>query len=235
VPSGTIWDVVKAIGPLAAGQSVTCRCLPLHRPAANSCNIGGFASHDVFACLPSRGRACLGGLAVLGLLLPGCTPAHRQASWALYPLPRSHPHDGLAVVSQPDGYGLHIWIDADLREKGICQPRWRPDAARLFNGNGSAPFSSGLATREEFFQAVARRDVRRALRQQSEALCREREPQRSFRWQEPPRDASQVKEELLPLLEEHDLLSDPEAIEQQENQLLNPGQPDQTNGSADRQ
>jgi len=194
-------------------------------------------------CLLRFRRASLGTVAaVLGLLASGCAPAHRRASWAIYPLPRQQPHDGVAVVSQPDGYGLHIWIAADLSESGICQPRWRPDAARLFNGNGTAPFSSGLATREEFFQAVARGDVRRMLRRESEALCRKRAAQRSFRWQEPPRQADQVREESFPLLQEHELLSDPKAIEKLENQLLKPpapaqppANPPQTRGSATRQ
>ncbi len=183
-------------------------------------------------------RLTAGGLAVLGLVATGCTPAQRRASWAVYPLPRQQPHDGVAVVNQPDGFGLHIWIDADLSESGICQPRWRPDAARLFNGNGSAPFSSGLATREEFFQAVARRDVRRTLRRESEALCKARAAQRKFRWQEPPRQPDQVREEPFPLLQEHELLSDPKAIEKLENQLLKPpapAKPPQTKGSATRQ
>ncbi|WP_186697453.1 hypothetical protein [Cyanobium sp. NS01] len=159
--------------------------------------------------------------ALAGLLLSaGCVPAHRQASWAIFPLQRSVPHDGLAVVSQPDGYGLHIWIDTDTRESGICQPRWTPDPARLFNGNGTAPFSSGLASRQEFFQAVARSDVRRALRQQSEALCQEADPKRSFRWLEPPLTPEQVQVEAFPLLEEPDLLSDPAAVLEQEEAFL---------------
>lgn len=174
---------------------------------------------------------------MLALVASGCAPAHRRASWAIYPLARHQSHDGLAVVNQPDGFGLHIWIDVDISESGICQPRWRPDPARLFNGNGTAPFSSGLATREEFFQAVARRDVQRALRRESEALCKARAAERSFRWQEPPRRPEEVKEETFPLLQEHELLSDPEAIEQQESQLLNPppAAAPQTNGSATRQ
>jgi hypothetical protein len=105
--------------------------------------------------------------AVWLLLLAGCGPTQRTATWSIYPLPRRVPHDGLAVVSQPDGYGLHIWIETDTRRQGLCQPRWTPDAARLFNGNGSAPFSAGLAPRQEFFDAVARQDVRRALRRLS--------------------------------------------------------------------
>lgn len=180
----------------------------------------------------------LGGLAVLTSVITGCTPAHQRASWAMYPLQRQQPHDGVAVVNQPDGFGLHIWIDADLSESGLCQPRWRPDAARLFNGNGSAPFSSGLATREEFFQVVARRDVRRLLRRESEALCKGRAAQRRFRWQEPPRQPDQVREESFPLLQEHELLSDPKAIEKLENQLLKPpaaAKPPQAKGSATRQ
>ena len=31
--------------------------------------------------------------------------------------------------------------------------RWLVDPARLFNGNGTAPFSSGVASRTEFFEA----------------------------------------------------------------------------------
>ena len=155
-------------------------------------------------------------------LLSACVPAHRHPSWAIYPLQRVVPHDGLAVVSQPDGYGLHIWLDTDTRQAGRCQPRWNADAARLFNGNGTAPFSSGLAPRQEFFTAVARADVSRALRRQSEALCRERAPRSSFSWLEPPRNAKEIKAEPYPLLEEPDLLSDPNAVLEQEERLLEP-------------
>ena len=157
-----------------------------------------------------------------GLVLTGCMPAHLRPSWTLYPLERHQRHDGLAVVSQPDGYGLHIWIETDPTISGVCQPRWIVDAARLFNGNGSAPFSAGLAPRQEFFAAIARADVRRALRQQSQALCQERAPRRSFRWLEPPRSPQEVKIESFPLLEESDLLSDPAAVQEQEDQLLKP-------------
>ena len=136
---------------------------------------------------PFRRRPALATALATGLstafgagLLSACVPAHRHPTWAIYPLQRRMPHDGLAVVSQPDGYGLHIWIDTDTRQSGSCKPRWSADAARLFNGNGTAPFSSGLAPRQEFFQAVARQDVRRALRQQSEALCQQQSPRSSF-------------------------------------------------------
>jgi hypothetical protein len=177
-----------------------------------------------FRRLPPLGRALATALATgLGAsVLSACMPAHRHPTWAIYPLSRRLPHDGLAVVSQPDGYGLHIWIDTDTRQSGRCQPRWSADAARLFNGNGTAPFSSGLAPREEFFQAVARADVRRALREQSEALCRERAPRTSFSWVEPPRSAQEIKPESYPLLEEPDLLSDPNAVLEQEERLLQP-------------
>ena len=158
----------------------------------------------------------------LGLGLTGCMPAHLRPSWSIYPLERHQRHDGLAVVSQPDGYGLHIWIETDTSTPGLCQPRWIVDAARLFNGNGTAPFSSGLAPRQEFFAAVARADVRRALRQQNQDLCQERAPRRSFRWLEPPRSPQEVKTENFPLLEQSDLLSDPAAVEEQEDQLLKP-------------
>jgi hypothetical protein len=85
---------------------------------------------------------------------------------------------------------------------------------------------------------VARRDVRRLLRRESEALCKGRAAQRRFRWQEPPRQPDQVREESFPLLQEHELLSDPKAIEKLENQLLKPpapAKPPQTKGSATRQ
>ncbi|MCP9849599.1 hypothetical protein KBY88_07200 [Cyanobium sp. Morenito 9A2] len=157
--------------------------------------------------------------AVLGLALAACVPAHRRASWSHFPLPRNQPHDGLAVVSQPDGYGLHIWLETDTRTAGVCRPRWVVDAARLFNGNGSAPFSSGLAPRAEWFEAVARQDVRDALRRELEALCRERAPRSSWSWVEPPRRPEQVTAEPFPLLEEKQLLADPEQVRRQEDAM----------------
>ena len=96
----------------------------------------------------------------VALLLGACAAPKEPPSWRLFPLERHSPHDGVAVVNQPDGYGLHIYLETDTSFPGVCRPRWLPDPARLFNGNGSTPFSSGLATREEFFDAVARRDVR---------------------------------------------------------------------------
>ncbi|MEB3275607.1 MAG: hypothetical protein VKM92_01460 [Cyanobacteriota bacterium] len=165
----------------------------------------------------------LAGPLLLGILA-GCMPAQRRASWAMYPLQRRVPHDGLAVVSQPDGFGLHLWVDTDTSRQGVCRPRWSPDPARLFNGNGTAPFSSGLASRAEFFAAVARPDVRRALRAQSEALCRERAPRSSFAWLEPPRNAKQVRNPSFPLLEEPELISDPNEVLRREGELLNQGQ-----------
>ncbi len=137
-------------------------------------------------------------------------PAHRSATWTIYPLQRSQPHDGLAVVNQPDGYGLHIWLSTDTREAGVCKPRWLVDPARLFNGNGSRPFSTGLASREEFFEAVNRQDVQRAMRQELQALCRKRAPKARWQWTAPPRSAAEVSAPTFPMLEERDLLSPPE-------------------------
>ena len=181
--------------------------------------------HGRSVVIPARKQLALASTlaSLIGTALLGaCVPAHRHPSWAIYPLQRRMPHDGLAVVSQPDGYGLHIWIDTDTRQSGSCKPRWNVDAARLFNGNGTAPFSSGLAPRQEFFIAVARADVRRALRSQSEALCREQAPRSPFIWLEPPRSATEFKPEAYPLLEEADLLSDPNAVLEQEERLLQP-------------
>jgi len=116
----------------------------------------------------------------------------------------------LAVVNQPDGYGLHIWLATDTREAGVCKPRWLVDPARLFNGNGSRPFSTGLASREEFFEAANRKDVQRALRQELQALCRQRAPKARWQWTAPPRSAAEVTAPAFPMLEERDLLSPPE-------------------------
>ena len=178
---------------------------------------------------PCRSGQCrlLSALLVFPLLLgslAGCMPAHRRASWAIYPLQRRVPHDGLAVVSQPDGYGLHLWVDTDTSQQGSCRPRWNVDPARLFNGNGTAPFSSGLATRQEFFAAMARDDVRRALRAQSAALCQARAPRSRFIWLEPPRSGDQVSNPRFPMLEGPELISDPNEVQRREGELLN--QPD---------
>ena len=137
----------------------------------------------------------------------GCVPAHRSATWTIYPLQRAQPHDGLAVVNQPDGYGLHIWLATDTRKAGLCKPRWLVDPARLFNGNGSRPFSTGLASREEFFEAAKRKDVQRALWQELQALCRQRAPEARWQWAPPPRSAAEVTAPAFPMLEERDLLS----------------------------
>jgi hypothetical protein len=164
----------------------------------------------------------LRSLAILALLLAsvGCQPAHLRPSWRVYPLPRQVANDGLAVVNQPDGYGLHIWVETDTSREGICRPRWNPAAARLFNGNGTTPFSSGLATPAEFYEAVRRGPVRQALRRQIEALCRQRAPRSDFVWSEPPRRAAEYKPPPLASLEERHLLSDPDAIKRAEQRLL---------------
>ena len=106
----------------------------------------------------------------VALLLGACAAPKEPPSWRLFPLQRHVPHDGVAVVNQPDGYGLHIYLETDTSFPGVCRPRWLPDPARLFNGNGSTPFSSGLATRQEFFDAVARSDVRALLKERAEGF-----------------------------------------------------------------
>ena len=94
------------------------------------------------------------------------------------------------------------------------------DPARLFNGNGTAPFSSGLATRAEFFEAVARKDVQRWLRRELAALCQARAPRAQWQWTEPPHNPAQVKVQTFPLVEEQDLLPAPSEVRQQEEELL---------------
>ena len=124
------------------------------------------------------------------------------------------------MVNQPDGFGLHIYLETDTSFPGVCRPRWLPDPARLFNGNGSTPFSSGLATRQEFFDAVARSDVRALLKGELKALCLARAPEDRWQWTEPPRKEDQVVPVQLPSLEEEDLLTNPVEELKRARQLL---------------
>ena len=156
----------------------------------------------------------------VALLLVACGAPKEPPSWRLFPLQRFTPHDGVAVVNQPDGYGLHIFIETDTSFPGVCSPRWLPDPARLFNGNGSTPFSSGLATRREFFEAVARRDVRALLEKELKALCQARAPEDRWQWTEPPLKEDQVIPVKLPALEEQDLLTNPVEELKRDRQLL---------------
>ena len=188
---------------------------PLYSQEGGSCS-----NIDASVCPALRRRLPPLALAALALLLAGCVPAHRHPSWAIFPLQRQRPHDGLAVVNQPDGYGVHLWLETDTRQQGRCSPRWVVPPARLFNGNGTAPFSSGLATAEEFFAVVQRSDVQRALRTQLEQLCKARAPRATFTWLAPPKAPTELKVEPYPLLEEPDLLSDPNAVLEQEQRFL---------------
>lgn len=168
------------------------------------------------------GRRWLQAAWSLGLCLPllGCGSRDLTEEWAIYPLHRNEPHDGLAVVSQPDGFGLHIYLETDTRDPSVCRPRWLPDPARLFNGRGSAPFSSGLATRQEFFEAMTRDAVVASLKQELEALCRKRAPEARWQWVDPPRSEEDVTPVQLPALEEEDLLTDPYEELQRQKALL---------------
>ena len=152
-------------------------------------------------------------------LRPSCQPRHRVQDNRRTGRAEQRSEE-LGIQQRIHGYGFG---QDKAFQQGICQPRWTPDAARLFNGNGTAPFSAGLVPRQEFFDAVARQDVRRALRAESEALCKARAPQRRYRWQEPPRLAQEVKAERFPLLEQPELLSDPNVIDRSEQRLLNGG------------
>jgi hypothetical protein len=157
---------------------------------------------------------------LLAVLLAGCVPADRRPSGRVYPLSRHQPDDGLAVVNHPGGEGLHIFIETDTRDPGLCRPRWIPDAARLRGGNGPNPTSFGVAPRQEFFQVQERGRVRLALRRLAEGLCRRRAPRSAFVWEPPPRTAAEYRPPPLPLLEEPQLLSDPRAIRRAEKTLL---------------
>ncbi len=185
--------------------------------------------------MPRRAKAGrITGMTLL-LLLTACSDPQRP-SWRVFALQRRMPHDGLAVVSQPDGFGLHLFLETNTDDPDVCMPRWFPDAARLFNGNGSAPFSAGLAPREEFFAVVRRSEVRRALQSELKALCRERAPMARWQWIAPPTDAAQVMPVQLPAYEQKDLLTNPAEEKKREQELLGEDQkPSQTTGSASRQ
>ena len=155
--------------------------------------------------------------------LAGCVPAAQRPNGWVYPLPRHQPNDGLAVGTRPGGEGLHLWLDTDTSEAGLCSPRWNPDAARLRGGSGPAPTSSGRAPRQEFYAAIARGPVRWQLRRQFAALCQQRAPGRRFLWREPPRRAEDFQPTAYPLVEERNLLSNPKAVLRAEKRLL--GQP----------
>ena len=159
-------------------------------------------------------------LVALTLFTTACGAPEEPPSWKVFPLQRYSPHDGLAVVNQPDGYGLHIFLETDTSDPERCEPRWLPDPARLFNGNGTTPFSSGLATRAEFFEAVARSEVTRALEQEFEALCLQRAPDARWVWSEPPRSETEVEPVQLPALEQEDLLTNPVEELKRVKQLL---------------
>ena len=158
-------------------------------------------------------------MVVMAGLLSACTQK-KSTTWKVFPLQRNTPHDGLAVVTQPDGFGVHLYLETDTSDPAVCSPRWLPDPARLFNGNGSVPFSSGLAPRSEFLAAVNRRDVRNTLKQEFEALCKLRAPQSRWQWLEPPLKASELTPVILPALEYPDLLTDPVEEKEREDKLL---------------
>ena len=158
-------------------------------------------------------------MVVMAGLLSACSQK-KSTTWKIFPLQRNTPHDGLAVVTQPDGYGVHLYLETDTSDPAVCSPRWLPDPARLFNGNGSVPFSSGLAPRSEFLAAVNRRDVRNTLKQELEALCKLRAPQARWQWLEPPLKASALTPVSLPAWEYPDLLTDPAEEKEREDKLL---------------
>ncbi|MAR05948.1 MAG: hypothetical protein CL862_02435 [Cyanobium sp. NAT70] len=174
--------------------------------------------------MPERRVQATAWLAGLAVLLGGCGGGGSnsdQEAWTIYPLQRRVAHDGLAVVSQPNGYGLHIFLETDTSDPAVCQPRWIPDPARLFNGTGSAPFSSGLAARQEFFDAVQRQDVVEAMKRELQLLCQARAAEAEWRWLDPPRSAEEVIPVQLPAWEEEDLLTDPSEEKKRQDALLN--------------
>lgn len=171
--------------------------------------------------MPVRKRPPAFVLAGLLTLLAACSDDQEpSSSLPIFALQRHEPHDGLAVVSQPDGYGLHLYLETDTSNPGVCQPRWIPDPARLFNGNGTAPFSSGIASRQEFFEAMQKPAVLKAARQELEKLCSNRAPDATWQWVDPPLATGDISPVALPAWEEQDLLTNPnDELKRQESLL----------------
>ena len=184
--------------------------------------------------MPIQQGGASGWASVASLLLLGCSAdGPKSAPWTVFPLPRSSAHDGVAVVSQPDGYGLHIFLETDTSNPSVCTPRWIPDPARLFNGQGTAPFSSGLASRQEFFEAMQRKDVLAVVEQELEKLCAVRAPEARWQWLDPPRSEADVSAVQLPALEEADLLTNPNEELKRQKALL--GENTNTDGQKEPQ
>jgi hypothetical protein len=192
---------------------------------------GGIAERIALSCPaapapdapPRSGAAAVLLLFTLSLVLGGCQPAAQRSSGRVFPLPRRHADDALAVVTRPGGEGLQIWLDPDTDTAGVCQPRWNPDAARLRGGDGPRPVAAGRAPRQEFYAAMARGEVRWQLRRLVASVCRRVAPERTFRWSEPPRSAAEFRAPLLPMREERHRRSHPNAIRRAEKRLR--GQP----------
>lgn len=172
-------------------------------------------------------------LAGLALLSGGCVRQEQHSSGLILPLSRQGPGDGLAVVNGPGGRGIHIWLDPDTSQAGLCRPRWTSDPARLVavprtpggdepagSAGGSGFRSGGRAPRQEFYDALRRGPVRLALRREMAILCRRRAPASRFVWIEPPRSDAELPPALQPLWEEEHLLSNPRAVRRTEKQLL---------------
>ncbi len=178
------------------------------------------AAGIVAAGYPRVRRALPAASLLAALALTGCQPAERRSSGRVFPLPRQHPDDALAVVTRPGGEGLQIWIDPDTTSPGVCRPRWNPDAARLTGGDGPRPRATGRAPRAEFYAAMARGEVRWQLRRLAASVCRRVAPERAFRWSEPPRSAAEFRPPAPLKLEDRHLLSHPNAIRRAEKRLL---------------
>jgi len=69
-------------------------------------------------------------------------------------------------------------------------------ATRLFNGNGSAPFSSGLATRPEVFEAYGRRVCAACVRDSKRYA--KQAPRSRWEWSDPPPPAVRAEWSRLP-------------------------------------
>jgi len=140
-------------------------------------------------------------LLLLAGSLVGCRPSV-GASWAIYPLPHHAYHDELAVVNQPDGFGLHIWLET-------TQASWtlgttlvsRCPLARSTATGAHRSARVGPPGRSSRGCGTPRPDVLRVLESELEAPCAARLRGAEGIWVVPPRSSEEAVTKSLPLLE----------------------------------
>ena len=168
--------------------------------------------------MPVRKRPPAVVLAGLLTLLASCSGDQQsQRPWSIFVLQRHQPHDGLAVVSQPDGYGLHLYLETDTSNPGICQPRWIP----ILRGCSTAMerhLQFGTASRGNSSGHAEARCFEGGPPGTGEALLEPR-PDATWQWVDSPCHRRDLPV-ALPAWEEQDLLTNPnDELKRQESLL----------------